>query len=186
MLVDIPAETIHSQIPRILDQFREEAGRLVLATCGRVAGEPAVEAEAPEDSTGTHYLVVGAVRSAGRVSGKVLQTRAVVASVSGSEPLRHFFESTIAPFLSVEGFARSPLKHPDRSAAMFADLRTKLDPRANVAVDSLESLCEQRRQLAEQDRLHFWLHNWLLVHLPLSIALIALMVVHIFAAMKYL
>jgi hypothetical protein len=37
----------------------------------------------------------------------------------------------------------------------------------------------------DQARIHFWLHNWLWIHLPLSIALIVLMFVHVFFALKY-
>lgn len=193
MLIDIPAETIYSQIDRIIGQYREEAARLVLATCGKAAADPSrategrAEEEDDDDPGGsTHHLVVGAVRSAGKISGKVLQTRAVGLSVAGSESLRIFFDTVAGPFLRPDGLARSPLRYPDRAAVMFEDLRTKLDPRAHPAAQAIEGLCTQRRQLAEQIRLHNWLHNWLLVHLPLSVALIALMFVHIFVAMKYL
>ena len=33
--------------------------------------------------------------------------------------------------------------------------------------------------------MHFWLHSWLWVHFPLSIALVILMGVHVFAAFKF-
>ena len=46
-------------------------------------------------------------------------------------------------------------------------------------------MCEERRQWDRQARLHFWLHNWLWVHFPLSVALVVLMFVHIWAALKY-
>jgi hypothetical protein len=131
-------------------------------------------------------MVVGAVRSAGKISGRVRETRVVTQPVAGSAPLRAFFELTAGPFLNVDGFPSSPLRRIDRASALFADLKTKIDPRAHSSVDALENLCDQRRQLAEQDRLHTLLHNWLLVHLPLSVALIILMFVHIFAALKYL
>ena len=100
--------------------------------------------------------------------------------------MRTFFETVAGPFLQPKGFAKSPLRYADRAAVMFDDLRTKLDPKAHPAVENLEGLCNQRRQLAEQAKLHFWLHNWLLIHLPLSVALIVLMFVHIFEALKYL
>jgi hypothetical protein len=56
---------------------------------------------------------------------------------------------------------------------------------AHAAVTSLEGMCEQRRQMDAQARIHFWLHNWLWVHLPLSVALIVLMVIHAFYAIKF-
>ena len=46
-------------------------------------------------------------------------------------------------------------------------------------------LCESRRQLGEQERIHRWLHNWLYVHLPLSLALVILMFVHVWVALKF-
>ncbi len=52
-------------------------------------------------------------------------------------------------------------------------------------VSQLASLCEERRQLAEQERLHHWLHAWLLFHIPLSVALLVLAVAHVVAALYY-
>jgi hypothetical protein len=72
-----------------------------------------------------------------------------------------------------------------QAAVLFQDRRTKLDPAAHVTIDALENLCDQRRQLEEQARMHFWLHGWLCVHLPLSVALFVLMVLHIWYALKY-
>ena len=191
MLVDVPAETIYSQIDRILGHYHDEATRLVQETCGKatsiVAGDdPDDQDDVEEASDGTRHFVVGAVRSAGKISGKVLQSRSAGPSVEGSEALRVFYEQTAAPFLRPDGLKGSPLRYADRAAVIFDDLRTKLDVRAHPAAAAIENLCDQRRQLAEQQRLHFWMHNWLLVHLPLSVALMVLMVVHIYVALKYL
>ena len=45
-------------------------------------------------------------------------------------------------------------------------------------LEQLATLCEERRQMADQERIHFWLHSWLLLHIPLSVALLVLGVVH--------
>ncbi len=188
MLAEVPAETIHSQIDWVIGKFHEEASRLVSATCGRSSAPASSSGDDDGDDSeeSSHHLVVGAVRSAGKISGKVLQTRTVTQAVLGSEPFREFFDALAGPFLQHNGFADSPLRRADRAAILFADLKTKLDPRAHTAVDSIQGLCDQRRQLAEQQRLHFWLHSWLILHLPLSIALIVFMFVHAFMALKYL
>ena len=47
-------------------------------------------------------------------------------------------------------------------------------------------MCEQRRQLYNQARIQYWLHNWLWFHLPLSVALIVLMFVHVIYAIEYM
>ena len=107
------------------------------------------------------------------------------APVPEAEPLRRFFHLSIAPFLTNGGGHASPLRHPGRAAALFLDLKTKLAPEAFETVDTLESLCEQRRQLDRQAQMHFWLHSWLWLHLPLSVALVALMFVHVWFALKY-
>jgi hypothetical protein len=131
------------------------------------------------------FLVIGAVRSAGRVQGKVLQTRTQAMMVVNSEPLLLFFEQQVVPFFDAKDRGRSPLWGEKKSATMFRELKSFLDPAAHGVVDTLEGLCEQRRQLARQARLHTWLHAWLCVHLPLSVALLVLMIAHVFYALKY-
>jgi len=39
--------------------------------------------------------------------------------------------------------------------------------------------------LLRQERLHRWLHGWLLLHIPLSLALILLGAVHAVMALRY-
>jgi hypothetical protein len=50
---------------------------------------------------------------------------------------------------------------------------------------SLEDICEEERQLRRQTRLHHWLHGWLMLHVPLSFALLLLGCVHAFMALRY-
>jgi hypothetical protein len=184
MLDDLPAETIHSQIEALAEQVAAEGRQLVRATCG--VGEEDSDGKVPEAEPGpAPYLVVGAVRSVGQVQGKVLQTRVPATPVPGAEPLRTFFHSTVEPFLRGSAGADSPLRLRDRAARVFGELKLRLPPAAHPAADTLASLCEQRRQWAEQARLHFWLYNWLWVHFPLSVALVVLMFVHIWVALKY-
>lgn len=186
MLDEVPAETIYSQIDYIVGQLASESAHLVLATCGPAQGPASVaEQQAEADDTATGYLTIGAVRTAGAVQGKVLQTRVPTAPVAGAEPLRGFFHVHVKPYLLQGIRADSPLSYPARAEALFRNLRTQLPLGAADAVSALESSCAQRRQLDRQARLHFWLHNWLWVHLPLAVALIVLMAVHIFVALKY-
>ncbi|HEV3167291.1 MAG TPA: hypothetical protein VGZ22_25000 [Isosphaeraceae bacterium] len=183
MLEDVPAETIYSQIGFVVSQYHKEAAQVVLATCGPAEGEGA-----DRDATGidlTEHLVVDTLRSVGMVSGRVLKTLTPGARVEGSEPLRLFFKQVVSPFLQGGSVAGSPLRSASRSAALFRDLRTKLDPAAHGAVEMLEVLCDQRRQLDVEARLHLWLHGWLWVHLPLTAVLLVLMFVHIWMALKY-
>jgi hypothetical protein len=115
----------------------------------------------------------------------VLVTRVPKAAIPGSEPLRELFRSSIAPYLLEGTKSRSPLALPNKAEAIFREIRNKLNPATHETVGILENLCDQRRQLDRQDRLHRWLHGWLSVHLPLSVALVILMFVHVWVALKY-
>jgi hypothetical protein len=83
--------------------------------------------------------------------------------------LRLVFESDIRPFL-----ARRP--GHEKTEADLAGLRAL--PVAQGQVAQLEQWCLERRRLDEQERLHRWLQGWLLVHVPLSLALLLLGLAH--------
>lgn len=188
MLDEIPSETIYSQIGHVSRQLEEEGDRLVLSTCGPVIKRGAGGAlirEHHADDVAVGYLRVGAVRNVGQVIGKVVTTRVPRQQVPDSEPLRVFFDTMLRPYLRDGKKSGSVLRYPNRADAAFRDLRTKLLPAAHPAVEMLESMCTQRRQLDSQAAMHFWLHSWLGIHLPLSVALVVLMFVHIFVALKY-
>jgi hypothetical protein len=183
MLEDVPAETIYSQIDHLSEQLIAEAEQLVWLTCGPGPGEG--PEPLPLAEGGGAHLVVGALRSAGKVQGKVLATHAPAEPIPEAEPLRVFFREMVAPFLRGGARSGSPLVSANVATAMFDDLRLKVPPAAQEAVAVLEDVCNQRRQWVQQARLHFWLHNWLCVHFPLSVALVVLMFIHVWVALKY-
>ncbi len=179
LLIEVPAETIYSQIDYVSQLMANEASQMVRFACGINT----TEHEASE-SNGTHR-VVGAVRTVGAVQGRVIMTSTLKESIPDSKALWEFFNEHIYGFLKNGQMAKSPLENPSRCTSMFNSLRTKLPPRAHEIASALEELCTQRRQIILQSKIQFWLYSWLWVHLPLSVALILLMFVHIFVAMKY-
>lgn len=188
MLSEIPAETIHSQVDLVARNLTQEANRLIRATCGPAPGQTAVDDDFDdeEDDGTVNHLTVGAVRTVGDVRGKVLETKAPAAAIPGAEPLRAIYQQKIAPYILEGGKkSHSPLARTSDSNSFFRDLRSRFDPAAHDAINVLEGFCNQRRQLDLQGRLHVWLHGWLLVHLPLSMALIALMFIHVYVALKF-
>jgi hypothetical protein len=184
MLENIPAETIYSQIDLVLAQSTEEARRIVRLTCGQEDSGAGTELTANTDPRKA-FVVIGAVRAAGSVQGKLLQTRAQAVRVPGAEPLLELFEETVVPYVRAKAGADESLASPKKARIVFAEMRSRLDPAAHPVVGMLEELCDQRRQLDLQSRLHIWLHGWLWIHLPLSVALFALMIAHIYYALKY-
>lgn len=187
MLEQVPAETIYSQIGLLAEFLERDSSRLVAATCGPAPGEEPIEPTPAEVLAGApvSHLTVGAVQTVGEIQGKVLNTRVPQAAVPGAGPLRGIYRATIAPYLLRGGRSRSPLRQPALARTIFTDLRNKFPEGAHETINLLENACDQRRQLDLQARYHTWLHSWLALHLPLSVALVVLMLVHAWVALQY-
>ncbi|MFO0952847.1 MAG: hypothetical protein U0835_17195 [Isosphaeraceae bacterium] len=185
MLDTVPAETIRSQIDRVRGLMLEEARRIVNVTCGREELVPA-GASAEDESRNKTYIVVGAVRETGSLQGKFLSTQARAVYVPGCELLAKFFDETVVPYLSARSGRGFALGSERRSAQIFRDLKNRLDPAAHVVVDALAETCDQRRQFDRQALIHGWLHAWLLVHLPLSVGMFVLMLIHTYYALRFM
>jgi hypothetical protein len=80
---------------------------------------------------------------------------------------------------------RPHLADPRGSAEVLEALRRLLPAAVSGVLDDLENICEEERQLSRQIRIYQWLHGWLLVHVPLSIALLVLGGVHAVMALRY-
>jgi hypothetical protein len=77
------------------------------------------------------------------------------------------------------------LSDDSQARTMFQQLRVLLPRNLHSSVDDLENIREEKRQLDQQSRLHKVLHGWLLVHIPLSYALLLLGAVHAVMALKF-
>lgn len=108
------------------------------------------------------------------------------AGIGARVQLQEFFEKHLRPYLAHPPPTRSLLADPLRAEATFSQFRAMpgLAPQAGE-LHHLEALCDERRQLAEQERLHSWLHGWLLVHVPLSVALLVLGIAHAVTALYH-
>lgn len=100
--------------------------------------------------------------------------------------LQDFYERQVRPFLTEEYDRSSPLAQAVQAETIFDRLRS-LPGLAEVTghIDELEEYCEARRRLADQERWHVMLHSWLLLHIPLSVALLVLGVAHVVTALYY-
>jgi hypothetical protein len=108
----------------------------------------------------------------------------VVAGPPAAE-LVAFRDGLLLPYLTGGRPTGSPLALRAEAEQRFDRLRVAVPEAAGPAVERLRELADFRRQWDAQARLHAWLHNWLLVHLPLSVAMTLLMVVHAVRALKY-
>ena len=69
--------------------------------------------------------------------------------------------------------------------AVFDDVGNDINLRHPVCDPSAVLLVRRMIQLAEQERLHHFLHGWLMLHVPLSLALLLLGCIHAFMALRY-
>ena len=166
MFERLPMETIYEEIPHVRAQLVTESETIVATSCGALAvlSVPAAE-RATSDSTARLASVM-------RIEA------------DESAPLREFYRAEMAPFVA-DPDRPHPLASRHDAEQAFARLRMVLPPSFHGAIADLENICEEERQLVRQKRLHGWLHGWLLTHIPLSFALLALAVVHIVTALRY-
>jgi hypothetical protein len=179
MLTRVPLETVYEQIDDIVLQLLAESDGLVTAACGSLPVAPVRlpdERRAGGGLTGTRP---GQPRSSPRARPVAL------APVPESRGLRETYLLEIRPFLEPRHAPDGLLGTSSRAATLFRNLRTTLPPPLQDTLTELEAICDERRQLAEQKRLHHVMHGWLLVHAPLSFALLLLGAVHAVVALRY-
>jgi hypothetical protein len=73
----------------------------------------------------------------------------------------------------------------EKARSTFSGLKTLMPEEVHGTLEDLEEICDEARQLVRQEQLHQWLHGWLLVHIPISLALIVLGAVHAVMAIRY-
>ncbi len=180
MTADAPMETIYDEIASVRTQLLEEADQYVSALCGLLNLGDAGGASGQRAGGFTAVRQVGAVAAAATAA-----VEPVALTEEESEPLRRFYLEEMRVFLTKPGGRGQRLADTAQARGAFANLKTLLPPAAHGTLEDLEGICEEARQLERQARLHRWLHGWLLVHVPLSLALLVLGAVHAVMALRY-
>lgn len=98
--------------------------------------------------------------------------------------LRSFQEDVLEPYLVHGKRSQSLLSSRHQAEKLFQQMRTNFPLEAHPAVNQLEKLCELRSQWDKLRRYQAWLHNWQLVHVPISLAMTVMMCVHAWLALK--
>jgi hypothetical protein len=101
------------------------------------------------------------------------------------ERFREVYLRKVRPYLANPETPDAELADPRRSGDTFDALRRLLAKPVHGVLDDLENICGEEQQLSRQIRIYRWLHAWLLVHVPLSIALLVLGAVHAVMALRY-
>jgi hypothetical protein len=194
MMSEVPLETIYDEIAHVRSLLREEADRAFESLCGslgisKTSGE---EGQRAGGFTALRSIVASAVPlrtsaavSAGASAAVAAAPEIILLSEEESAPLRRFYLSEMRPFLERPKQRGQSLADAPKASSAFSGLRTLLPAAAHVALADLEDICDEARQLTRQERLHHWLHLWLLLHIPFSLALILLGAVHLVMALRY-
>src|SRR6185369_4951476 len=76
--------------------------------------------------------------------------------------LREFYRTTVRPYLGDPNPRKARLQDRLQSEALFAQVQNMVPARLHPTMERLTAICEERRQMADQTRLYYWLHGWLL------------------------
>jgi hypothetical protein len=140
-----------------------------------------VPCEVPYDQL--PHLCAQLVRRADQL---VKEARAAALPAETRDQLDQAYDRLLRPFLVRPRSWPVGLASPLKVDEVFAKIQ-RLPGLEAVAgkLATLKTYCHERRLLAEQERLAFWLHGWLYIHVPLSAAMLILAAVHAGVALYY-
>jgi hypothetical protein len=194
MTEDVPLETIYDEIGSVRKSLREEADRTVEMLCGSMGLNSGAQEEQQRAggfsalrpiAASSAPLRTSAAVSAGASAAVAVVPVRILLTPEESEPLRRFYLSEMRGYLENPGKRGQRLGDADKARSTFAGLQTLLPVAAQPTLHDLEDICDESRQFVRQERLHRWLHSWLLVHIPITLALILLGAVHAVMALRY-
>ncbi|HEX4138966.1 MAG TPA: hypothetical protein VHY09_01360 [Candidatus Methylacidiphilales bacterium] len=158
MREQLPQEVIFEQIPFVRGQL--------IAQAETIRDDLARELQAPEVVEDAH---------GGNGGVATLAPAAVTAVI-------RFTEQEVLPYLRTAAPRRSALRTREASDGQFRLLRLQLPEALHAPLRDLQDLCDEKRRLGLQTRLHHWLHGWLIFHAPASLLLVVLTIVHAIVA----
>lgn len=183
MTTQVPMETVYEEIPSIRRQLSEEADWII-------ANQEAEPAPEPEPEIAVDPSLPKTFRLAARMDAMAkLDKKETVFLLQpkpkSAESLRSFYTLEVKPFLERPRDQVYALGVAEQARVRFDQLRTLVPASLHDAVSDLENVCEEARQLSRQEKMHHWLHGWLLFHIPLSYGLLLLGAIHAVVALFY-
>ncbi len=166
----VPMETIYEQIDHVLDQLVTEAAHIVSDITA------AVERDMEREEPGEELRLK---------RGTPVRTAIVERGERTSKKIEAFFESQMKPYVLSRHSRKHRLANPSQASSVFRQLKVLVPQTLWPKFDDLENICEEKRELERQRRLHKFLHGWLLFHIPASYAMLVLGAVHAVVALRY-
>jgi hypothetical protein len=188
----LPAEAVYEQIPYILSQLCRQAEKMRDSLKGTAALSETSSARTGSNATSVPRNQSGsgaainipldpALSQLERATMVDSEAAAVASQDAESETvLLTFLETHALPYLRKSRVHRTGMASRSYSEDMFRFLRLRTAQSYRDLVREIQALCDERRMLDYQRRLHHWLHYWLFVHVPLSYLLIVMTAWHAF------
>ena len=99
--------------------------------------------------------------------------------------LIEFLDRQVLPYLAARNGRKLRLGNARFSDDTFRFLKLRVTETYRARATEMQAWCDERRMLDLQVRLQHWLHGWLLVHVPISFALLFLTACHAFVTLFY-
>jgi hypothetical protein len=163
----LPREVVFEQIPNIRKRILED-----LAELKKDCTPPD-----PAQATGKEKAPVGRASLQG-------QATIAPADLQSAQTIRQFIEDDAESYLRARNAAGHRLSEQRESETAFRVLRLGVTPQWAPRVDDLQSWCDERRRMDLQTKLQYWLHGWLLIHVPVSMLLIVVTLWHAIVAVR--
>lgn len=188
----VTRETLFDQIPRMVRQLRQEADERVEFITADLGFAEEPEPEEVFSAGGKKFYFDPAQRKSAqeKVDAEIQKRKKspqIVIPQDAVAALKTHYLQEMRPYLQEKPtpFSRRLLGTPESLSAYFRHLRTILPVAAHTVLDDLADICEDRRQLSVQARLHKILHGWLYIHVPLSMGVLVLTLFHAVISLRY-
>jgi hypothetical protein len=157
-------EVVYEQIPHVRRRIVDEAASFRSDFTEKVKAAKAAPAEA----------------SAGEV--------VAVGADDSESVLLEFLGEECLPYLLAGRPAATRMRLGEKKASddIFRLLRLNVSENFRGKVEEMQSWCDDRRLMDLQTKLHHWLHGWLLIHVPVSFALLIFTFWHAYVTWIYL
>ncbi len=133
------------------------------------------------------FLRAELLEEASRLRADVAEALALGVDGDGSPRiLARFLDEECLPYLTLKSAGSCRLGNERNAAEMFKNLRINVRSEWRPRVAAMENWCQSRRMMDLQTRFQHWLHGWLLLHVPSSLALIIVTGWHAWAGLHFL
>lgn len=160
MMERLPREWVYEQIPNVRASMFEAA----------------LEYTKQLDETLKQPAAVAAGKGTATLTGADASPRIIL----------EFLRGDLMPFLADTRAKDTRLAERRTADEVFKLLRVNVSDNYRPQVDEIKTWCDDHRLMSTQEKLHHWLHGWLIIHVPVSFLLLVWTVWHIFITFTYL